>query len=189
MKNAIEQEIIAHRELLDMVIRNHQHDILKACQLVQKTLKGGGRIFICGNGGSAADAQHLAAEFSGRYVRERPGLPAVALTTDTSALTAIANDYGFEHVFERQVQALARPGDLLWGISTSGNSANVLRAVEYAAGMGCVTLGFCGGDGGRLAGLCTHSIIIPSKITARVQEMHILIGHIICMSVDDFIES
>lgn len=153
-----------------------------------KCLSGGGRIFLCGNGGSAADAQHIAAELSGRYVKERPGLAGIALTTDTSVLTAVGNDYGFERIFARQVEALGRPGDLLIGISTSGNSANVLAAFETAERMGVKTWGFSGRDGGRMTTMIgAQNIVVPIQETARVQEMHILLGHLLCEGIDELL--
>jgi len=148
-------------------------------------LKKGRKILICGNGGSAADAQHIAAELTGRYKIERKGLPAIALTTDTSALTAIGNDYGYEHVFSRQVEALARKGDLLIGISTSGNSRNVIYALQKAKEIGCRTIGFSGKGGGKMNDVCDLNIIVPSDDTARIQEMHIMIGHILCQLIDN----
>lgn len=151
-----------------------------AAKMAIDTLKGGNKILLCGNGGSAADAQHIAAELTGRYKKERQGLSAIALTTDTSALSAIGNDYGYDFVFSRQFEALAREGDLLWGISTSGNSKNVLNALECAHKMGCKTLGFSGGDGGAMQKLCDVLLISPSNDTPRIQEMHILMGHILC---------
>ena len=151
-----------------------------AAKMLIDTLKSGGKILLCGNGGSAADAQHIAAEFTGRYKKERQGLSAIALTTDTSALTAIGNDYGYDCVFSRQCEALARNGDLLWGISTSGNSKNVLNALEKARKMGCKTLGFSGRDGGAMQNFCDVLLISPSNDTPRIQEMHILMGHILC---------
>lgn len=147
-------------------------------------LRYGNRIFLCGNGGSAADAQHIAAEMVCRFETNRRALPAIALTTDTSALTAIGNDFGYERVFARQVEALARPGDLLIGISTSGNSPNVVAAVEQAKTSGVVTLGLLGGSGGRLAELADHALVVPARETARIQECHILIGHIWCSMID-----
>ncbi|MCM1225259.1 MAG: D-sedoheptulose 7-phosphate isomerase [Lachnospiraceae bacterium] len=144
------------------------------------TLKNGGKILLCGNGGSAADSQHIAAELTGRYKRERRGLCAIALTTDTSALSAIGNDYGYDFVFSRQCEALAQKGDLLWGISTSGNSQNVLNALKVAREIGCATLGFGGRDGGAMRTLCDVLLISPSEDTPRIQEMHILMGHILC---------
>ena len=154
--------------------------IQKAVLLAIQTLKNGNKILICGNGGSAADAQHIAAELTGRYKRERRGLSAIALTTDTSALTAIGNDYGYDFVFSRQFEALAQKGDLLWGISTSGNSANVLNALKLAKKMECNTLGFSGRNGGEMKEWCDILLISPSEDTPRIQEMHILMAHIIC---------
>jgi len=140
------------------------------------------------NGGSAADAQHLAAELTWRFVKERKAFPGIALTVDTSAITAIANDYHYDRIFSRQVEAFARPGDLFIGISTSGNSQGILNAFETATKYGCKTLGLSGRDGGKMNGLCDLNIVIPSSTTARMQEMHILIGHIMCLSVDDLFD-
>lgn len=142
------------------------------------------KVLLCGNGGSASDAQHIAAELVGRYEAERAGLPAIALTTDTSALTAISNDYGFERIFARQVEALAVEGDLVIGLSTSGNSPNVLAAIMAARSRGCRTLGLTGSGGKRLAGLCDVSVLVPTDHTCRIQEAHIAIGHIWCEMVD-----
>jgi len=147
-------------------------------------LNRGCRILICGNGGSAADAQHFAAELSGRYVKERRPLAGIALSTDTSALTAIGNDYGFDRVFSRQVEALGRPGDLLVGISTSGNSANIIQAVAAAKSLGLKTLGLLGKDGGSLKDLMDESLVVPSEVTARVQEVHEMIYHFWCEVID-----
>ncbi len=147
-------------------------------------LRRGGRVLVCGNGGSAADAQHLAAELSGRYLKERKALAGIALTTDTSALTAIGNDYGFDQVFSRQVEALGRPGDLLIGISTSGNSPNVLRAVAAAKGLGLRTLGLLGRDGGKLAAEVDEALVVPSTVTARIQEVHQMVYHFWCEVLD-----
>ncbi len=151
-------------------------------------LKRGCKILVCGNGGSAADAQHLAAELSGRYLKERRALAGIALTTDTSALTAIGNDYGFEFVFSRQVEALARPGDLLIGISTSGNSANILRAVEAAKPLGVRTLGLLGRDGGALKDLVDDALVVPATVTARIQEVHQMVYHFWCELLDEHFE-
>jgi D-sedoheptulose 7-phosphate isomerase len=148
------------------------------------TIKDGHKIFLFGNGGSAGDAQHIAAELTGRFIKERKSLPAIALTTDTSALTAIANDYGYDYVFKRQVEALAQPGDVLIGISTSGNSANVIAAMEEGKRIGCHLIGFSGRDGGLMNDICDVNIVVPSDTTARIQEIHILIGHIICEIID-----
>lgn len=151
---------------------------------IYKCVSGGGKILLCGNGGSAADAQHIAAEFVGRYEAERKALPAIALTTDTSALTALSNDYGYEKVFERQVEALASDGDLLIAISTSGNSPNVIRAMMKARELGCSVVGLTGTKGGKFAALCDACVVVPSERTARIQEAHITVGHIWCELVD-----
>ncbi|MEW6444679.1 MAG: D-sedoheptulose 7-phosphate isomerase [Pseudomonadota bacterium] len=153
--------------------------------LLVRALRGGARILLCGNGGSAADAQHIAAELVGRFARARRGLPAIALTTDTSALTSIGNDFGFDQLFARQVEALAREGDILIGISTSGNSRNVIEAVTVARGLGVVTIGLLGGAGGELKDRVDHALIVPSPDTPRIQECHILIGHIWCAMIDE----
>lgn len=147
-------------------------------------LERGNKILLFGNGGSAADAQHIAAEFSVRFRTERTALPAIALTTDTSVLTACANDYSFDRVYARQVEALSRPGDVVIGISTSGNSRNVIEGLTQAKTLQCETIGFTGGSGGGLKSLCDLCLIVPSPVTARVQECHILAGHIICEMVD-----
>ena len=160
-------------------------DIKKACETAVATLKAGGKILLCGNGGSAADAQHIAAELTGRYKTERGALAGIALTTDTSALTAIGNDYGYEFVFSRQLEALGREGDLLIAISTSGNSGNVLKALELARKIGIKTIGLSGRTGGAMNELCDLNLVVPSNDTPRIQEMHIMIGHIICQAIDD----
>lgn len=151
---------------------------------IKQALANGNKVLFCGNGGSAADSQHLAAEFVGRFQKERQGLPAIALTVDTSILTAVGNDYGFDKVFVRQVEALGQNGDVLVGISTSGNSANVVQAVELAKSKGIYCVGMTAAGGGKLAELCNECIAVPAKVTARAQEMHILIGHILCELVD-----
>ncbi|MBD1394924.1 D-sedoheptulose 7-phosphate isomerase [Mucilaginibacter glaciei] len=181
----VTEELKAHQELIQKVIDTLGADIEAACKLITDTINSGNKVLTAGNGGSAADAQHIAAELSGRFVKDRKALPGIALTVDTSALTAIANDYGYNHVFARQVEALARPGDLFIGISTSGNSQGILNAFEAATVIGCKTLGLSGRDGGKMNGLCHLNIVIPSDVTARIQEMHILIGHILCKAVDD----
>jgi len=181
----IVEQLKDHQEVIQKVIDTLVPDIEKACELITSTIKNGNKVLIAGNGGSAADAQHIAAELSGRFVKHRKALPGIALTTDTSALTAIANDYGYDYVFARQIEALAHPGDLFIGISTSGNSEVVLRAFSTAKELGCTTLGLSGRDGGKMNGLCDLNIIVPSDVTARIQEMHILIGHILCQAVDD----
>jgi len=147
-------------------------------------LARGGRVFWVGNGGSAADCQHLASELVGRFQRERRGMASLALTTDTSALTSIANDYGFERIFARQVEAIGQPGDLLMAISTSGGSPNVLQAVEVARALGLKTIGLSGRDGGQLKDMADVCVVVASESTARIQEAHILIGHILCDLVE-----
>ena len=148
-------------------------------------LASGRKIMFCGNGGSAADSQHLAAELTGRFVNDRPPLAGLALSTDSSALTCISNDYGYEQVFTRQVQALGISGDCLVGISTSGNSPNIVNAFEYARSAGIVTIGLLGRDGGKLINLSDITIVVPSNITARIQEAHILIGHTLCEMAEE----
>jgi D-sedoheptulose 7-phosphate isomerase len=161
-----------------------QADVEAAARQWAECLAQGGKLLFCGNGGSAADSQHLAAELTGRLVEDRRPLAALALTTDSSALTCIANDYDFDAVFARQVEALGRPGDCLVAISTSGMSGNVVRAVETARRLRVGTVGLLGRDGGRLASLCDVPIIVPSLVTARVQEAHIFIGHMLCALVE-----
>lgn len=159
-------------------------DIEHLARRMAASLREGGKICWMGNGGSAADSQHLAAEFVGRFELERGGLASVALTTDSSVLTAVGNDYGFEAVFERQVEALCRPPDVVIGISSSGNSENVCRALERARSLGCYTAALTGRTGGRMAEIAETSLIVPSTSTARIQEAHILIGHILCGEVE-----
>jgi len=183
MLDTISQRIDEHAALLQQM-NALAPAIAELAHMARETLDRDGKILLCGNGGSAADAQHIAAELVGRFQRDRQGLAAIALTTDTSILTSVGNDYGFEQIFTRQVQALARAGDLLIGISTSGNSANVLAAIETASAIGCRTVGLLGGDGGKIARQVDMAITIPSSVTARVQEMHILVGHILCELVE-----
>ena len=149
-------------------------------QAMRDCLQRGGKILLCGNGGSAADSQHIAAEIVGRFKKERKGLPSIALTTDTSILTSVGNDYGYDYIFARQVEALCRPEDILIGLTTSGNSANVVRAIEAANDIGATTIGMTGGTGGKLNTLCKYNIVVPSSVTARIQEAHIFIGHSLC---------
>jgi D-sedoheptulose 7-phosphate isomerase len=155
-------------------------DVIMFGQISAQVLRQGGKILFCGNGGSAADSQHLAAELTGRFIKDRRPLSAMALSTDSSALTCIGNDYSFDEIFARQLIGLGRKEDLLIGISTSGNSRNVIRAVEEAQKIGMRTLGLLGREGGLLRNLCSHSVIVPSNVTARIQECHILIGHTLC---------
>ncbi|MEQ8667143.1 MAG: D-sedoheptulose 7-phosphate isomerase [Rhodospirillales bacterium] len=149
-----------------------------------QALKNGGKLAFFGNGGSAADAQHLATELTVRYVDDRPAIPAIALTTDSSTLTAIGNDYGFERLFARQVEALCRPGDVVIGISTSGRSQNVIDALRQARDQGCVAAAFGGKDGGPMADVANPCLVVPSETTARIQEMHILIGQALCSAIE-----
>ncbi len=189
MLDAIKDELQSHLETINSIIGVLEEDIKDASQLCIDTLKNGNKILFCGNGGSAADAQHIAAELTGRYKTERKGLAGIALTTDTSALTAIGNDYGYERIFDRQVESLARKGDLLIGISTSGNSENVLRAFSVAKEMGCKTIGLSGKGGGEMNEYCDFNLVVPSDNTPRIQEMHILFGHIICQLIDNAFEN
>jgi D-sedoheptulose 7-phosphate isomerase len=179
-KKSIVEHIETVRLLSDM-----ENSIEQFVHRIVSLVENGGTVFICGNGGSAADAQHIAAEFTGRFVKEREPLPAIALTTDTSALTAIANDYGYDQVFVRQVKALAKKGDIVIGISTSGNSESINLALEAANKNGAVALGLTGRDGGRMLEICEKTIVVPSQITARIQECHILLGHIICEACEE----
>jgi D-sedoheptulose 7-phosphate isomerase len=158
--------------------------VVMIAEVLSHCLRSGGKLMFCGNGGSAADSQHIAAELTGRFVNERAPLAGLALSTDSSALTCIGNDYAFADIFERQVRALGRPGDCLIGISTSGNSENVIRAVCSAKSMGITTVGLLGRDGGKLAALCHHQVTVPSTTTARIQEAHIFVGHLWCSMIE-----
>lgn len=189
MKDIIKNEFNLHLETINNVINTMQGPLEEAAKLAVDTLKAGNKILLFGNGGSAADAQHIAAELTGRYKTERRGLPGIALTTDTSALTAIGNDYGYERIFDRQVESLANKGDLLLGISTSGNSKNVISAFKLGREMGCKTLGFSGRDGGAMNEYCDVNLVVPSNDTPRIQEMHILFGHTICHIIDTAYEN
>jgi len=182
--DAVSASIKEHCEVFAVFEDAVGPSIRNSARLISETFASGGKILICGNGGSAADAQHIAAEFVGRYETERIALPAIALTTDTSALTALANDYDFERIFSRQVEALGRDGDCLIAISTSGNSPNVLAAVMSARSRGMKVIGLTGANGKRLAGLSDIAIMVPSTRTARIQEGHITAGHIICELID-----
>jgi D-sedoheptulose 7-phosphate isomerase len=158
--------------------------IAKAAELIIRTYKNGNKVLLCGNGGSAADCQHIAAEFVGRFKKNRKALPAIALTTDTSILTAVSNDYGYDFLFVRQVEALGKRGDLLFVLSTSGNSINIIRATKVAKKIGIYTVGLLGGNGGKLKNIVDLPIIVPAKSSDRIQEVHITIGHIICDLVE-----
>ena len=185
MDNIIQQRIAEHIALAQVLSKSEILEQIKiVAATIKEALKQGHKVMFCGNGGSAADSQHLAAEFVGRFQKERRGLPALALTVDTSILTAVGNDYGYDRVFERQVEALGNAGDVLIGISTSGNSGNVVAAVKLAKEKGIYCVGMTAAGGGKLADLCDECLAVPDKVTARAQEMHILIGHILCELVD-----
>jgi D-sedoheptulose 7-phosphate isomerase len=175
-----------HEALTSLTYEHCGSTILRLASCMIDALENGRKVFFMGNGGSAADAQHLTAELVGRFTRERQGLPAIALTTDTSILTAIANDYGYDQIFSRQIEALAQDGDVVVGISTSGNSPNILKAMEAASNKGCILVGFAGNKGGKLYENTDLCITVPSLVTARIQEMHILIGHVLCDIVEEY---
>jgi len=184
MKSIIEFEFNEHLKTAQATMESISDSLETAANLCIDSLKNGGKILIFGNGGSAADAQHIAAELVGRYKTERIGLPAMALTTDTSALTAIGNDYGYDRIFNRQVEALANKGDVIIGISTGGSSGNVISGLKLAKELGCKTVGFSGRGGGDMNTLCDINLVVPAEDTARIQEMHIVIGHTICHLID-----
>ena len=176
----VEQTIAEHLETVTLFQQECSATIAKMGDITNDALRKGGKICFFGNGGSAADAQHLATEFTVRFTRNRKGLPALALTTDTSALTACANDFGFDKVFARQVEALCGKEDVVVGISTSGNSGNVVEALQFAKSEGIATFAFTGKSGGRCGELADVTLRVPSDVTARVQECHIIAGHLIC---------
>ena len=184
MKTIIEFEFNEHLKTAQATLSYIATPLEVAANLCIDSLNNGGKILIFGNGGSAADAQHIAAELVGRYKVERKGLPAIALTTDTSALTSIGNDYGYNHVFDRQVEALANTGDIVIGISTGGSSGNVISGLQTAKQLGCKLIGFSGRDGGEMNALCDVNLVVPADDTPRIQEMHIVIGHTICHLID-----
>lgn len=184
MKTIIEISIAEHQKALNAVQDELSSAIMIAARMIASVVSSGNKLLIMGNGGSAADAQHFAAELVGRFEKERHALPAIALTTDTSCLTAIGNDYGFNTIFARQVQALAKKGDLVVGISTSGNSENVRLALEKAAEIGCQTVALLGRDGGSIKDLADLSLTVPVERTARVQEMHLLMIHLLCELIE-----
>ena len=185
MKSIINHELNEHLITSKKTIESASNSIEIAAKLCISCLKKGNKILLFGNGGSAADSQHIAAEIVGRFKTERKGLPAIALTTDSSAMTAIANDFGYLHVFERQIEALGSKGDVLIGISTGGSSKNVLNGIKLGKTLNCKAIGFSGKDGGDLSSLCHVNIVVPSDDTPRIQEMHIVIGHTICQLIDE----
>ena len=184
MQSIIKFEFEEHLKTSQATFESIGDSLELAAKLCIECLKNGNKILLFGNGGSAADAQHIAAEMVCRYKTERKGLAAIALTTDTSALTAIGNDYGYDRVFNRQVEALANKGDVAIGISTGGISANVISALKLANDLNCKTIGFSGRGGGEMNELCDINIVVPAQATARIQEMHIVIGHTICHLID-----
>lgn len=171
--------------LFQLLAKEHTQFVIDAASLVENCLRENGRFFTCGNGGSAADAQHVACELSGKFYLNRPGLAAVALTVNTSALTAIGNDFSYEEVFSRQLEGLAQPGDVLLGITTSGGSANVVHAMKKAKAMGLKTIGLTGARGNKFAELCDLCLVVPNADTPRIQEAHIAAGHMICQLVEE----
>ena len=190
MKSIIENEFNEHAKAIKDTVKVAINDIENAAKICIECLKNGNKILIFGNGGSAADAQHIAAEIIGRYKTDRKGLAAIALTTDSSVLTAISNDFGYLEIFKRQVEALARPGDTLIGISTGGSSQNVVNALKIAKNIQCKAIGLSGKDGGEFNAICDVNIVAKAQDTARIQEMHILIGHTICHLIDHaFVET
>lgn len=184
LERAVRSVLLDARRSMVRVERSAARPIAAAAEAMIACFEGGGTVFFCGNGGSAADAQHLACEFAGRYLIDRPGLPAIALSTNTSSLTSIGNDFGFEVVFSRQLEGLGTPGDVLVALSTSGGSPNVLRAVETAHALGMVVIGFTGLKGKAFAAKCDHALVTPHALTPRVQEGHIAMGHALCQVVE-----
>jgi D-sedoheptulose 7-phosphate isomerase len=185
MIERIREAVAESLRLKQNFFSSNEANIAGIARAIGTALEGGNKILLFGNGGSAADAQHIAAEWVGRFVRERRPLAALALTTDSSILTSVSNDYGYEHVFDRQIRALGRPGDVAIAISTSGNSPNVCLAAVTANVLGLVTVGLTGGNGGKLGGVVRHHLNVPHRSAARVQETHIMIGHILCDLVDE----
>jgi D-sedoheptulose 7-phosphate isomerase len=183
MRDIIQHEFNEHIKTVNL-LHKLTDALANSAQLCIDCLNSGGKILIFGNGGSAADAQHIAAELVGRYKTNRKGLSAIALTTNSSSLTSIGNDFGYEHVFDRQLEAHAKKGDVVIGISTSGKSQNVISGLKLASKLECVTIGFSGKDGGEMNNICNINLIAPSDDTPRIQEMHIIIGHTICHLID-----
>lgn len=185
MKEQIISKLRESAELKLRFAKESIKEIAEATNIIHKSLKAGGKILIFGNGGSAADAQHIAAEFVNRYQRERKALPAIALTTDSSILTSVGNDISFDNIFVRQIEALGRKTDVAWGISTSSKSVNIIKALEFAKSEGLKTIGFTGGDVGKISKIVDCCINVPSTSTPRVQELHITVAHIICELIED----
>ena len=188
MKSLIKNHIEEHIQIISLINDDIQDEILNFAQIMIKALKEKKTIFWCGNGGSSSDAQHLAAELIGRFNGDRRALRSISLTADSSVLTCISNDYNFENIFSRQIEALGNSGDVLIGISTSGKSQNIINALKKAKNMGLITMGLLGKGGGMSLSECDQSIVIPSDVTARIQESHILIGHILCDLIETGLE-
>jgi D-sedoheptulose 7-phosphate isomerase len=186
MKHLVQKQLAQSIATMQAVLADEtiSDTLVTIAELTARAMQSGRKLLVAGNGGSAADAQHLVAEFVVRLSANRPALRAIALTTDSSILTAAGNDYGFDHLFERQIEALGQPGDIFLGISTSGNSPNILRALEQARKSGLTTIGFSGSGGGKMRDLCDHNIIIPSAVTMNIQESHLALEHIFCLAVE-----
>ena len=184
VENTIPKRFKESAEVKSRFLKENLSRLLETIRLVSQAFEAGNKLFFFGNGGSAADAQHFAAEFVNRYIMDRPPLPAIALTTDTSILTSVSNDLAFDEIFAHQLRALGKEGDVAIGISTSGNSSNVIKAFETARRMGLKTVALTGNDGGALANLADICLVVPSKSTPRIQETHILVGHILCEMVE-----
>ncbi|HJU04849.1 MAG TPA: SIS domain-containing protein [Nitrospiraceae bacterium] len=185
MKDRVLQAFEDSAEVKRRFVLEHADRIVQVAQIIARAFRDGHKVLLFGNGGSATDASHIAAEFVGRYQRERTALPAIALGTDLAAITSIANDYEYAEIFSRQVQAHGQKGDIAIAISTSGNSPNVLQGVEVARSRGLTTIGWTGGTGGKLAGMVDHPFVVPSPVTARIQESHITLGHVLCELIED----
>jgi D-sedoheptulose 7-phosphate isomerase len=185
MKEFVISKLRESAELKLVFAKEATNDVVKAAEIIEKSIKSSGKILIFGNGGSAADSQHIAAEFVNRYLKVRDALPAIALTTDTSILTSIGNDSSFEDIFSRQIEALGKKGDVAWGLSTSGRSKNIIKALRTAKSLGLKTIGFTGRDAGEIEKIVDCNINVPSRSTPRIQEVHITIGHIICELIED----
>ena len=186
IKNLVRDKLVEGLKVVQAVVENSalHATLVEAAEVTGTALKAGHKLMVAGNGGSAADAQHLVAEFVSRLCEDRPAMRAVALTTDSSILTAIGNDYGYERVFARQLEALGQPGDVFMGISTSGNSPNILRALEFCREAGIATIGLSGRTGGKMPAHCDYSIRIPSDVTMYIQQAHLALEHIFCMMVE-----
>jgi len=189
MKELVKKQLAQSIATMQAVLADEHisETLVSVGELTAKAMKSGNKLLVAGNGGSAADAQHLVAEFVVRLTVNRPALRAIALTTDSSILTAAGNDFGFDRLFERQVEALGQPGDVFLGISTSGNSSNIIKALHQAQKMGITTFGLTGNDGGEMRCLCNYSIVIPSAVTMNIQESHLALEHIFCMIVERFV--